>query len=83
MHGVSMCGDSYVAGIATRIGKMLYLVNNSELNGDARGVIAIILGEECAEHYNAATDTSHTAHKNSYPLSLLCFPMRYAALRYS
>lgn len=78
-----MCGDSYVAGIATRIGRFLYLVSNDELNGDARGVTAIMLGEECAEYYYAATETSHTAHKNCYPLSLLCFPMRYAALRYS
>lgn len=82
-HGVYMCGGSYVADIVTRIGKILYLVCNGELDRDVRGVIAIILGEECAEYYNAATDTSHAAHKNSHPLSLLCFPMRYVALWYS
>ena len=78
-----MRGDSYVAGIVTRIGKFLYLVSNDELNGDARGVIAIMLGEECAEYYYAATDTSHAAHKNSYSLSLLCISVWYAALRHS
>ncbi len=51
--------------------------------GEKRGMIAIILGEERAEHLDIATSASHKATRSSHSLSLLCFPMRYAALRAS